>query len=306
MRKVTDVFQKPDCTAGFDFDEYIRQVEPSKKERGKAWAAAIGLQQVDKLVPSPYLYDTARRNIEGEISIDEANRLIDSYYEKKSSRSAEEERTEEADKVAARIARILGEKSFRFSPSYLIALHKELFNGIYRFAGVLRDYDITKKEWVLRGNTVLYGASFELKTALEYDFEQERQFNYKNLSSLEIVKHISFFVSRLWQIHPFGEGNTRTIAVFLMKYLKTFGFKVDNDIFKKHSWYFRNALVRANYNNYTKGVSANTKYLEMFLRNMLFGEENSLSNREMNINFSQSAKEEESKSQNGTLDGTLN
>ena len=238
---MTDEFQKPDCTAGFDFDEYIRQVEPSKKERGKAWAAAIGLQQVDKLVPSSYLYETARRNIEGEISIDEANQLIDSYYERKSSRSAEEERTEEADKVAARIARILGEKSFRFSPSYLIALHKELFYGIYRFTGVLRDYDITKKEWVLQGNTVLYGASFELKTALEYDFEQERQFNYKNLSSLEIVKHISFFVSRLWQIHPFGEGNTRTTAVFTIKYLQTLGFTVSNEPFEQNSWYFRPA-----------------------------------------------------------------
>ena len=282
---MTDEFQKPDCTAGFDFDEYIRQVEPSKKERGKAWAAAIGLQQVDKLVPSPYLYDTARRNIEGEISIDEANRLIDSYYEKKSSRSAEEERTEEADKVAARIARILGEKSFRFSPSYLIALHKELFNGIYQFAGVLRDYDITKKEWVLQGNTVLYSASFELKNALEYDFEQERQFNYKNLSSLEIVKHISFFVSRLWQIHPFGEGNTRTTAVFTIKYLQTLGFTVSNEPFEQNSWYFRNALVRANYSDIQRGIRETPVFLENFFDNLLFGGQHELKNRYMHIAY---------------------
>ncbi|MDY4466309.1 MAG: Fic family protein [Candidatus Treponema excrementipullorum] len=285
MRKVTDEFQKPDCTAGFDFDEYIRQVEPSKKERGKAWAAAIGLQQVDKLVPSSYLYETARRNIEGEISIDEANQLIDSYYERKSSRSAEEERTEEADKVAARIARILGEKSFRFSPSYLIALHKELFYGIYRFAGVLRDYDITKKEWVLQGNTVLYGASFELKTALEYDFEQERQFNYKNLSSLEIVKHISFFVSRLWQIHPFGEGNTRTTAVFTIKYLQTLGFTVSNEPFEQNSWYFRNALVRANYSDIQRGIQETPVFLENFFDNLLFGGHHELKNRYMHIAY---------------------
>lgn len=282
---MTDEFQKPDCTAGFDFDEYIRQVEPSKKERGKAWAAAIGLQQVDKLVPSPYLYETARRNIEGEISIDEANQLIDSYYERKSSRSAEEERTEEADKVAARIARILGEKSFRFSPSYLIALHKELFYGIYRFAGVLRDYDITKKEWVLQGNTVLYGASFELKTALEYDFEQERQFNYKNLSSLEIVKHISFFVSRLWQIHPFGEGNTRTTAVFTIKYLQTLGFTVSNEPFEQNSWYFRNALVRANYSDVQRGIQETPVFLENFFDNLLFGGHHELKNRYMHIAY---------------------
>ena len=282
---MTDEFQKPDCTAGFDFDEYIRQVEPSKKERGKAWAAAIGLQQVDKLVPSSYLYETARRNIEGEISIDEANQLIDSYYERKSSRSAEEERTEEADKVAARIARILGEKSFRFSPSYLIALHKELFYGIYRFAGVLRDYDITKKEWVLQGNTVLYGASFELKTALEYDFEQERQFNYKNLSSLEIVIHISFFVSRLWQIHPFGEGNTRTTAVFTIKYLQTLGFTVSNEPFEQNSWYFRNALVRANYSDIQRGIQETPVFLENFFDNLLFGGHHELKNRYMHIAY---------------------
>ena len=284
---MTDKLQKSDCMPGFDFDEYIRQVEPSKKEKGNAWAAAIGLQQVDRLVPSPYLYETARRNIEGEISIDEANRLIDSYYERKSSRCAEEERTEEADKVAARIARILGEKSFRFSPSYLIALHKELFDGIYRFAGVLRDYDITKKEWVLQGDTVLYGASFELKTALEYDFEQERQFSYKNLSSQEIVKHISFFVSRLWQIHPFGEGNTRTTAVFTIKYLRTLGFTVYNEPFERNSWYFRNALVRANYTDLKRGIRETPVFLENFFDNVLFNAQHELKNRYLHIGYTE-------------------
>ena len=231
---------------GFDFDEYIRQAEPSTREKGKAWAAAIGLQQVDGLVPSAYLYETARRNIEGEISIDEANRLVNNYYETRSDFNGEE-RTEEADKVSARIARILSEKSFRFSPSYLIAIHKELFDGIYRFSGVLRDYDITKKEWVLRGDTVLYGAAFELRSALDYDFEQERRFSYKDLTPRETVSHIAFFVSRLWQIHPFAEGNTRTTAVFTRKYLRTPGIWGHHGPIGKNSYFFLYSLVRGTF-----------------------------------------------------------
>lgn len=267
---------------GFDFEEYIRQAEPSTREKGKAWAAAIGLQQVDGLVPSAYLYETARRNIEGEITINEANRLIDSYYE---TRSGFDERTEEADKVSARIARILSEKSFRFSPSYLTALHKELFDGIYRFAGVLRDYDITKKEWVLQGQTVLYGAAFELRSALDYDFEQERQFRYQGLTPRETVAHIAFFVSRLWQIHPFAEGNTRTTAVFTVKYLRTLGFAVSDELFENNSRYFRNALVRSNYTDLKKGIRETPLFLEHFFENLLFGACHELKNRYLHIAY---------------------
>ena len=281
---MTEEFRDSGFTPGFNFDEYIRQSEPSKKEKGKAWATAIGLQQVDGLEPSAYLYETARRNIEGEISIDEANRLVNNYYETRSDLNGEE-RTEEADKVSARIARILSEKSFRFSPSYLIAIHKELFDGIYRFAGVLRDYDITKKEWVLRGDTVLYGAAFELRSALDYDFEQERRFSYKDLTPRETVSHIAFFVSRLWQIHPFAEGNTRTTAVFTVKYLRTLGFEVHNGPFEKNSYYFRNALVRANYTNLNKGIRETPVFLENFFDNLLFDRHHELKNRYLHIDY---------------------
>lgn len=243
-----------------DFEQFIRNTEPSKKDKTYVWSTAIGLQQVDGLTPSKYLYDTAKRNIEGEITFDEAKSLIDTYYESKTERIDDsEERTEEADKVASRIAQILSEKSFNFSPSHLIAIHGRLFEGIFKFAGKLRDYDISKREWVLDGDTVMYGAAFELKMALDYDFEQERNFNYKNLSIEEIVKHITFFVSRLWQIHAFGEGNTRTTAVFTIKYLRSLGFNVNNDIFAGNSWYFRNALVRANYNNLQKRNSRKSR-----------------------------------------------
>lgn len=267
-----------------DFEEYIRNSEPAKKEKTYAWTTAIGLQQVDGLTPSKYLFETAKRNIDGEISVAEATSIIDSYYESKTDRSENDnERTEEADKVSSRIAQILSEKSFNFSPSYLIALHGRLFAGIFKFAGKIRDYDITKKEWVLDGDSVMYGAAFELKAALDYDFEQERHFSYKNLTLEETVKHITFFVSRLWQIHAFGEGNTRTTAVFTIKYLRSLGFNADNELFAENSWYFRNALVRANYNNLQKGIHENPEFLEKFFRNLLLGEHNELKNRFLHI-----------------------
>lgn len=270
-----------------DFEQYIRNTEPGKKEKSYAWSTAIGLQQVDGLTPSKYLFDTAKRNIDGEITFDEAKSLIDTYYESKTERTENsEERTEEADKVASRIAQILSEKSFNFSPSHLIAIHGRLFEGIFKFAGKLRDYDISKREWVLDGDTVMYGAAFELKAALDYDFEQERNFSYKNLTREEIVRHITFFVSRLWQIHAFGEGNTRTTAVFTIKYLRSLGFNVNNDIFAENSWYFRNALVRANYTNLQKGIQENQEFLEKFFRNLLLGEQNELRNRYCHIRYS--------------------
>ena len=269
-----------------DFEKYVRHTEADKKEKSFAWSTAIGLQQVDGLKPSEYLYQTAKRNIEGEISFEDVGHLIDSYYKSRAFRLQNaERRTEEADKVSSRIAQILSEPSFNFSPSYLIAVHKRLFEGIFKFSGRIRDYDITKNEWVLNGDTVTYGAAFELKSALEYDFMQERRFRYKNLSMDEIVRHITFFVSRLWQIHAFGEGNTRTTAVFTIKYLRSLGFKADNDIFAQNSWYFRNALVRANYANLQKGISENPLFLEKFFRNLLLGEHNELKNRETHIDY---------------------
>ncbi len=267
-----------------DFEEYIRNSEPAQKEKTYAWSTAIGLQQVDGLTPSKYLFETAKRNIDGEISVAEATYIIDSYYESKSVRKDDDDgRTEEADKVSSRIAQILSERSFNFSPSYLIALHGRLFDGIFKFAGKIRDYDISKNEWVLDGDSVMYGAAFELKAALDYDFEQERLFSYKNLTLEETVKHITFFVSRLWQIHAFGEGNTRTTAVFTIKYLRSLGFNADNRIFAENSWYFRNALVRANYNNIQKGIHENPEFLEKFFRNLLLKEHNELKNRYLHI-----------------------
>ena len=264
------------------FKEYIKQTEPGKRDKGYAWHTAIGLQAVDGLKPSKYLIDTAIKNIEGDISIDEAQELLNTYYEE-NPKVDTGDRTEEADKVAVRIAKILSEKAFSFTPNEYISIHKKLFTGIYGHAGKLRDYNITKREWVLNGATVLYGSASELRATLDYDFSEEKKFSYKNLSMEEIIHHLAIFVSRLWQIHVFGEGNTRTTAVFFIKYLRTLGFDATNDIFAENDWYFRNALVRANYNDLRNGVHETTEYLELFLRNLLLDEKNELHNRFMHI-----------------------
>ena len=267
-----------------NFEEYIRQGEPNKAEKAKIWKTAIGLQQVDGLKPSDYLIATAKQNIEGDITIDEVKQLIDTYYIHQPTQT-NEDRTEEADKVSARIAEILSEQTFTFSPAEYIDIHRRLFQDIYKFAGKIRDYNITKKEWVLNGETILYGSAESLKATLEYDFEQEKKFSFKGLSQQEVIEHIAHFISSLWQIHIFGEGNTRTTAVFLVKYLRTFGFNVNNDLFADHSWYFRNALVRANYKNHTKNIHATNEFLLRFLENLLLAENHFLKNREMHVKF---------------------
>ena len=264
------------------FKEYIKESEPDKRHKGYAWHTAIGLQAVDGLKISKYLMDTAIKNIEGDISIDEASELLNSYYEE-NPKADDRDRTEEADKVALRIAQILSEQAFSFTPNEYLSIHKKLFTDIYDHAGKMRDYNITKKEWILDGATVMYGSASELRATLEYDISEEKNFSYKKLTMDEVIHHLAIFVSRLWQIHVFAEGNTRTTAVFFIKYIRTLGFDVTNDIFAENAWYFRNALVRANYNNLKNGVHETTEYLEMFLRNLLLGEKNELHNRTMHI-----------------------
>lgn len=283
-----------------NFEEYLRQGEPNKAEKAKVWKTAIGLQEVDGLQPSNYLIDTAKQNIEGEISIEEVKQRIDSYY-KQSLVKDKENRTEEADKVSARIAEILNEQTFTFSPAEYLSIHRRLFQGIYADAGKIRDYNITKKEWVLDGETVLYGSAESLQSTLEYDFAQEKKFSYKGLNQHEIIEHIAHFISYLWQIHIFGEGNTRTTAIFLIKYLRKLGFTdVNNELFEKHSWYFRNALVRANYENLSKNIHKTEKYLIHFLANLLLNEKHILKNRELHIQYNDTVKV-----QNDTVNDTV-
>lgn len=263
----------------FDSEEYIRQGEVDKVEKIYSWKTAIGLQDVDGLKTSQYLLETAKEHIEGKIDIETAKTRIDRYYESRENRFEIEKDTEEADKVAARIAQLLSEKTFQFSPAELLIIHKRLFSGIYDHAGTIRLYNITKKEWVLCDDTVIYASAESIKPTMEYDFSTEKNFSYKGLSINESIKHLAKFTSDIWQIHPFCEGNTRTTAVFIIKYLRTFGFEINNDAFADNSWYFRNALVRANYNNFKQGIFATTEYLEKFFENLLLGTGHDLKNR---------------------------
>ena len=265
------------------FKEYLKESEPKKAHKSYIWSTAIGLQAVDGLKPSKYLIDTAIQNMEGKITMKEAQSLIDSYYKEKPYHLFDDERTEEADKVSFRIAEILSETAFSFSPNEYISIHRKLFQGIYKHAGKIREYNITKKEWVLDGASIMYGSASELRATLEYDFSQEKEFRYKGLSMNQIIHHLAVFISRLWQIHIFGEGNTRTTAVFFIKYLKTLGFSTINDVFAENAWYFRNTLVRANYTNLQKGIHETTEYLEVFLRNLLLNEKNELHNKNLHI-----------------------
>ncbi len=266
-----------------NFDEYIRQGEPQQKERAEAWRVAIGLQAVDGLKTSEYLQNTARRNIEGEISIDEARELVKQYYIKRTAHYKGDEDKEEADRVSTNISKLLQTDAFTYSVAGLAAIHRAIFEGVFKHAGRFRDYDISKKEWVLRGDSVLYGRWQDLRMTIEYDLEQERQFDYTGLDMGQMIDHLTRFVAGLWQIHPFGEGNTRTTAVFTIKYLRYLGFSVNIELFERHSWYFRNALVRANYRNVVKGVEREPVFLIRFFRNLLLGEDNTLKNRYMMI-----------------------
>ena len=266
-----------------NFDEYIKASEPHKRERAEAWRVAIGLQAVDGLQVSEYLKQTARQHIEGEITIDEAREQIKQYYISKTKHDDDDEK-EEADRVSGNIAKLISSPSFTFNAAGVMAIHRAIFEGVFKHAGTLRTYDITKKEWVLQGDTVTYGRWQDLRMALEYDIEQEKQFDYRGLSMGEVVEHIAKFISGIWQTHPFCEGNTRTTAIFAIKYLKSIGFECNNDLFELYSWYFRNALVRANYRNVAKGINQDYSFLSNFFRNLLMEENHELKNRYMLVN----------------------
>ena len=268
-----------------DFDSYIRQGEPSQRERANNWSIAIGLQAVDGLTPSAYLIDSARENIEGRITLDEVRERINAYYQSKEGREleAKEAGKEEADKVSENIARLLSEKTFALNVATFANIHRRIFAGVLKHAGEFRTYNISKREWVLDGESVIYAPYELLRESLEYDFEQERQFDYSTLSNEERLNHLMHFIAGIWQIHPFAEGNTRTTAVFAIFYFRKFGYIIDNEPFARYSLFFRNALVRANYENHSAGISATYEPLTHFFRYILLGEKQELRNRYLHI-----------------------
>jgi fido (protein-threonine AMPylation protein) len=274
-----------------EFDSYYQAKSASLRERAENWAVAIGLQKVDGLVPSEHLISVAKRHIEGEISGAEATSLIDRYYETKSGHDAPED-VKEADKVSARINEVIEEEGFYLSPTYYTGLHGLIFEGVFPHAGSLREVNIRKREWVLRGDSVTYGHAPMIAKTLDYDFDREKEYSYSRKSKQEIVAHFARFIAGIWQIHPFREGNTRTTAVFAIKYLKSMRIEASNDLFAENSWFFRNALVRANYDNPLSGIARDFEPLERFLRNLILGEHNELKNRYLLVGLKDSEQAE--------------
>jgi fido (protein-threonine AMPylation protein) len=276
-----------------DFKEYKKLGEPDKLEKLENWRVAIGLQQVDGLTPSKYLIKIAKENIEGRISTDDAEKQITTYYKKNPPQTTAGKEKREADEVSSRISKLLGTKTFFFSPAEYIAIHKYLFTGLLdgKTAGKIRKYDISKDEPILNGESVHYGRTDSLKETLAYDFDKEKTFKYNGLSKKEKVEHLAKFMSDIWQIHPFCEGNTRATAVFIIKYLRALGFNADNVLFEENSKYFRNALVRANYQNLEKDVHYTLEYLNRFFGNLLLGEKNILDNRDLQIEAADATNE---------------
>jgi len=273
-----------------DFEEYIKAGEPGRRDRAEAWATAIGLQQVDGLVPSQFLFNTAIEHIEGRITQNQARRRIRDYYAAQGETAERDTAKEEADKVSERIVAVINDGGFEFTPEYYISIHAKLFKGVLASAGKLRAVNIRKREWVLRNDSVTYGSADTLKQSLVRDFIDEREFNYGRKTLRQAIPHFVRFIAQIWQVHPFGEGNTRTTAVFAIKYLNSLGYRVANNMFRDNSWFFRNALVRANYADYERGVKRDWSYLEAFFRNLLLGENNEMKSRYLLIGLTEDDK----------------
>lgn len=290
-----------------EFEQYLASVEPGVEERARNWSMAIGLQDVDRLKPSEFLLEQAKANIEGRISSEEVGKRLEEYYSQKSVREkAEADGTFEADRVADRINLLLAERAFTFSPMELSRIHSFLFKGVLQNAGLFRTFNITKSQWILDGDTISYGSAGSLTELLNYDFGEEKKFDYSQVSSVEAIRHIGRFISAIWQIHAFGEGNTRTTAVFLIKYLRSFGFDVSNESFEKHSWFFRNALVRSQYENIPKGIHRTFEPLERFMNFAVFGIPADLRNRTLHIRWEEAKPQSEAaKRQNDVLETSL-
>ncbi|MDH6401155.1 fido (protein-threonine AMPylation protein) [Enterococcus sp. PF1-24] len=239
------------------------------------WQTGFGLQAVDGLKPSDYMLHLAKENIEGKKSYQEVAADITKYHDSENINQA----TKEADIVSLRIAELLSEDYFLLKPSTLLGIHRHLFTDVFEEypVGQFRVVNITKNEEVLNGESVQYASHFMIRDTLNFDFSEEQDFSFEGLSQVAVAKHIMDFISNIWQVHPFREGNTRTIAVFAIKYFKSLGFDIDNEPFKKHSQYFRDALVLAN----ATGKLKTQTYLAKFTENVLLAGENILERSEM-------------------------
>lgn len=257
----------------------IKNATRDAEKRKAYWKTGIGLNQVDGLEPSEYLIDLAKKNIEGEVETEEIKQLLVSRY----NQSVDIDEHFECDIVSTRIVELLDQGSFTFSPQMLKSIHKYLFQGVYadEVVGKFREYNITKAEQILNGDTVNYANWNMIDDLFAYDFDQEREYQYSYPVNVKQIKHLADFVSRIWQVHPFAEGNTRTTAIFTELYLRSMGFDVNNEMFMQYASYFRGALVRSNYRNVKVNVDVNYEYLHKFFANLLMHKEYELDEQEL-------------------------
>jgi len=262
-----------------NIDETYRPEQgPDQKEKYANWSASKGLQAVDDLTTSSYLDEVAKRDIEGEIDAYRAKELIDSYY-RTNAEVEEIQQYAEADMVAARINILISEQAFTLSTEELLDIHARLFEGVFEFAGKVRTRNIIKYEWVLAGDTVTYGNAYNLRANVDNLMKKERMTPFRQMDDEERIAHLAAFCADLWQLHPFDEGNTRTTAVFMIKYLHSLGYEVDNTLFQDNSRYFRNALVRANYNNLKKDIFEDREPLDNFFTDLVNGTRHEMKSR---------------------------
>lgn len=261
--------------------EYTEEIKPKGYVKQLQWDMAIGLQEVDNLKPSKYLEKLLEDNVNGKLTIKQVEEELREYYTEKDKKQELNHNELECDFVSTRIVELLGKNNFELSVDYLKYVHKYLFQDVYEFAGEFRNIDFSKHEKILNNDSVAYGDCKTLKQSLEYDISLEKEKNYKNMDVVEVINNITKFSSSIWQVHPFREGNTRTTALFIEKYLISLGYEVDNTLFKDKSVYFRNALVRSNYFNNYLNIKEDSSYLVKFYENLLLGKNNNLHSQDL-------------------------
>ena len=263
--------------------EYTEETKPKDYVKQLEWDMAIGLQEVDNLKPSKYLEKLLGENVNGNLTIKQVEEELREYYIEKDKKQELNHNELECDFVSTRIVELLQIDNFELSVDYLKYIHKYLFQDVYEFAGEFRNIDFSKHEKILNNDSVAYGDCKTLKESLEYDISLEKEKNYKDMSVVEVINNITKFSSSIWQVHPFREGNTRTTALFIEKYLISLGYEVDNTLFKDKSVYFRNALVRSNYFNNYLNIKEDNNYLVKFYENLLLGKNNNLQSQDLII-----------------------
>lgn len=263
--------------------EYTEETKPKGYVKQLEWDMAIGLQEVDNLKPSKYLEKLLGENVNGNLTIKQVEEELREYYIEKDKKQELNHNELECDFVSTRIVELLQIDNFELSVDYLKYIHKYLFQDVYEFAGEFRNIDFSKYEKILNNDSVAYGDCKTLKESLEYDISLEKEKNYKDMSVVEVINNITKFSSSIWQVHPFREGNTRTTALFIEKYLISLGYEVDNTLFKDKSVYFRNALVRSNYFNNYLNIKEDNNYLVKFYENLLLGKNNNLHSQDLII-----------------------